>query len=381
MAALAASDQEARAANSAWSATANFSCESGGLNMSDKASISEAWVHKIKSAVKAVELAWWVLACIWLALAVLDYSQVLSSLGFVGKAVVHTFGFLLLSVGLTAYAKASGADSLIAKAFSGPPALAILSGALIGALSPFCSCGVVPVVLALLSMGVPVSAVMAFWLASPLMDPSMFVMTSATLGLEFAIAKTVAAVGIGLMGGWGTLLLDRIGLLGEPLRQGVGNGGCSATQVRKPQAPVWRIWHQPARVSTAWRSFKTNAATLSKWLLLAFTLESLMVAYLPADLVGRIAGGTGLMPVVWATLVGIPSYLNGYAALPLVKGLMAQGLAPGAAMAFLVGGGVTSIPAAMAVFGVTRLPVFLAYLLFGVVGAILSGVFFGFWIH
>ena len=119
---------------------------------------------------------------------------------------------------------------------------------------------------------------------------------------------------------------------------------------------------------------------LSKWLLLAFTLESLMVAYLPSDLVARVAGGTGFMPVVMATLVGIPSYLNGYAALPLVQGLLTQGLAPGAAMAFLIGGGVTSIPAAMAVFGVTRLPTFLTYLCFGVTGALLSGIVFGWWV-
>ena len=337
------------------------------------------WAQKLSSAIKAIEFAWWILAGVWIALAALDYSQVHESLRFVGKAVVHTFGFLLLSVGLTAYAKASGADNLIAKAFSGPPALAIISGALIGALSPFCSCGVVPVVLALLSMGVSPAAVMAFWLASPLMDPSMFVMTSATLGLDFAIAKTMAAVGVGLLGGWGTLLLDKNGLLGEPLRVGAGNGGCSGARVRTPQRPVWKIWQQPARLSVAWGSFKSNATTLSKWLLLAFTLESLMVAYLPANFVGTIAGGTGLMPIVWATLIGIPSYLNGYAALPLVNGLMAQGLSPGAAMAFLVGGGVTSVPAAMAVFAVTRLPVFLAYLLFGIAGAMLSGVLFGLW--
>jgi hypothetical protein len=331
-------------------------------------------------ALKKVDHAWWVIAAIWLSLAVWNASQFQTTARFVGAAVLHTILFLLLSVALTAYAKASGADSLIARAFSGPPAVAIVCGALIGALSPFCSCGVVPVVLALLSMGVPVSAVMAFWLASPLMDPSMFVMTSATLGLEFSLAKTFAAVGVGLLGGWGTYLLSQSGWLGEPLREGVGNGGCSASRIRLAKPPVWKIWQEQARLATGWSSFKSNALMLSKWLLLAFTLESLMVAYLPADLVGRIAGGTGLMPIVWATLVGIPSYLNGYAALPLVKGLMAQGLAPGAAMAFLVGGGVTSIPAAMAVFGVTRLRVFFAYLLFGVLGAMLSGVLFGIWV-
>lgn len=80
-----------------------------------------------------------------------------------------------------------------------------------------------------------------------------------------------------------------------------------------------------------------------------------------------------------ATLVGVPSYLNGYAALPLVGGLLSQGLSPGAAMAFLVGGGVTSLPAAMAVWAVVRGRVFAAYLAFSLGGALASGIAFGLW--
>lgn len=75
-----------------------------------------------------------------------------------------------------------------------------------------------------------------------------------------------------------------------------------------------------------------------------------------------------------ATLIGIPAYLNGTAALPLVRELLAQGMAPGAGMAFLVGGGVTSIPAAIAVHAVAKRPVFLAYLGFSVLGALTSGL-------
>jgi uncharacterized membrane protein YraQ (UPF0718 family) len=113
---------------------------------------------------------------------------------------------------------------------------------------------------------------------------------------------------------------------------------------------------------------------LGKWLLLAFVLESLMVAYVPSDLVTRVAGDGGFLSILGATLVGIPSYLNGNAALPLVAGLIEKGMAPGAAMAFLVGGGVTSIPAALAVFGIARRRVFAAYLGFATIGALLSGI-------
>lgn len=326
-----------------------------------------------------LDRVWAAIAMALLGIAVLDLSQLPGTLQFVAMAVGNTFGFLLLSVGLTAYAKASGVDNLISRAFSGPPVLAVISAALMGAVSPFCSCGVIPIIVALLSMGVPLAPVMAFWLASPLMDPSMFVMTTATLGLEFAIAKTMVAIGIGLLGGLGAWLLTRAGLITEVLKSGVGNGGCAASRIRNPQAVVWNFWQESARVDSALASFKTNALFLAKWLVLAFVLESLMVAYMPHDLIARVAGGTGVLPVLLATLVGIPSYLNGYAALPLVSGLMSQGLSPGASMAFLVAGGVTSLPAALAVWAVARGRVFAAYLGFAFVGALASGIAFGLW--
>jgi uncharacterized protein len=108
---------------------------------------------------------------------------------------LNTAPFLVLSIAIAAWAGATGADNLIAKAFTGAPLLMIGLGALAGGISPFCSCGVIPLIAALLGMGVPLSAVMAFWLASPIMDPSMFVLTAGVLDLEFAVAKTLPPSG------------------------------------------------------------------------------------------------------------------------------------------------------------------------------------------
>jgi uncharacterized membrane protein YraQ (UPF0718 family) len=321
--------------------------------------------------------AWVAVAAIFAALAATVPQQAALSAVFTAKAVWSVLPFFALSIGLAAYAKATGAENLIAKAFSGRAELMVLFASLMGALSPFCSCGVIPIIAALLASGVPLAPVMAFWLASPLMDPSMFAITAGVLGLQFAVAKTIAAVAIGLLGGFGVLAIQRFGILvGPSLRDGIGNGGCAGSKIRNPKAVAWRYWQEPARREAFWTSARQNAVFLGKWLVLAFVLESLMVAYVPRDLVASVAGDGGFLSILGATLVGIPSYLNGNAALPLVAGLMAKGMAPGAAMAFLVGGGVTSIPAALAVWGVARRAVFAAYLGFATLGAILSGLLF-----
>ncbi|MGF1496730.1 MAG: permease [Elainellaceae cyanobacterium] len=335
---------------------------------------------RLNRSLRQLDRVFLAIALILLLLAVLVPPQVPESIGFTLLSLWKVAPFLLLSIGIAAYAQASGADNLIARAFQGRVSVMIPVAALIGAFSPFCSCGVIPLIAALLSMGVPVAAVMAFWLSSPLMDPSMFVLTVGTLGLQFAIAKTIATISIGLLGGFGTLLLLKVGFsrksFTHPLREGVGNGSCAGSKVRNPKQVVWRFWPDPEKRKKFWTGARKNAIFLGKWLALAFLLESLMLAYIPDGWIGAIAGDESLLSIIGAALVGIPAYLNGYAALPLVGGLLQQGMNPGAGMAFLLAGGATSIPAMIAVFALTHRPVFFAYLSFAFLGAVLSGLAF-----
>ncbi|MBV6649334.1 MAG: permease, partial [Hoeflea sp.] len=101
---------------------------------------------------------WLASALILAVLLVFDPTQAADSALFAGNALVNTAPFLILSIGIAAWAGATGADNLIAKAFTGAPLMMIALGALAGGISPFCSCGVIPLIAALLAMGVPLSA-------------------------------------------------------------------------------------------------------------------------------------------------------------------------------------------------------------------------------
>ncbi|WP_424929589.1 permease [Amaricoccus tamworthensis] len=327
----------------------------------------------------ARQRVWLVSALILGLLLVFVPEQGVTSLEFTARNLVEVAPFLVLSIGIAAWAGATGADGLIARAFTGSPGVMILIAAAAGGLSPFCSCGVIPLIAALLAMGVPPSAVMAFWLSSPVMDPSMFVLTAGMLGTEFAVAKTLAAIGLGVFGGFVVHALARSGALVDPLREGVGNGGCGASSVREVRPVVWKFWREPARREKFAREGMRSALFLMKWLTLAFVLESLMVAWLPADFVAQAVGGSGPVPIAIATAIGVPAYLNGYAALPLVGGLIGQGMAPGAGMSFLVAGGVTCVPAAVAVFALVKRPVFFLYLGIALTGSFAAGLLFQAW--
>ena len=122
-----------------------------------------------------------VLLLLMLTLGLIDSNQAAESLRFIGKALFHIAPFFVLAILFAAYAKASGADQLIACAFSGNILAAIFAASLAGALSPFCSCGVIPVIAGMLASGVPLAPVMAFCIASPIMDPEMFILTAASI--------------------------------------------------------------------------------------------------------------------------------------------------------------------------------------------------------
>ncbi|WP_299283668.1 permease [uncultured Tateyamaria sp.] len=321
-----------------------------------------------------IDGAWLFSASLIALVALLDRGQLIPTLSFVTKALAGTAPFILFAVFAIAYLKATAAENLLARAFEGNPARMIVMAALLGGLSPFCSCEVIPFISALLAVGAPLGAVMAFWLASPLMDPAMFAITTGAISPEFALAKTVAAVGLGIFGGFGTLLLANTPVFTNPLREKPQVGGCCGVKEPFSATPVWTFWHEPTRIETFKSTALENGAFLLKWLTLAYVVEALMVIYIPANLIANVLGGDGLGTVMLGAVVGMPAYLNGYAAAPLVAELLDQGMSNGAAMSFMIAGGVSSIPAAIAVWALVKPRVFAAYLGFALTGSVLAGL-------
>jgi uncharacterized membrane protein YraQ (UPF0718 family) len=309
-----------------------------------------------------------------LILAAFDPAQVLPTLVFTGDALLGMAPFLLLAVAIAAYAKATGSDKLIARAFSGNAVVAVVAASLMGALSPFCSCGVIPLIAAMLMAGVPLAPVMAFWIASPIMDPEMFVLTAAGIGLGFTIAKTIATVCMGLMAGFAVYAMERRGWLANPLKSAPACGACRPTfDASAPITVVWKFWREPHRRDDFIGEVREIGWFLGKWLTFAFFIESLMIAYVPTEVIASAVGDGNAFAIPLSALVGIPSYLNGYAAIPLVAGLMDLGMSPGAAMTFITSGAVSSIPAAIAVYALVKKSVFALYAFLGLTGSIIAG--------
>ncbi len=328
-----------------------------------------------KSGFGSIDKAWLAIVVTFVLVAVFIPNALIPTAKFAAQNILHTGVFITFAVVLVAYLRATGAEGIVAKAFQGNQVRMIILASLVGGLLPFCSCEVIPFVAALLAMGTPLSAVMAFWLASPIMDIPMFMIVSSTLGVSFAIAKTLAAVGIGMMGGFSIMAFAKTSVFTDPLKQQAKTscGSCCGSDPLSGK-PVWRFWSEPARRKTFRVVAIENALFLFKWLTLAYVLESLMIRYIPAGWIAGVLGGDGFQPILLGAFVGAPAYLNGYAAVPLVQGLLEQGMSQGAAMSFMMAGGVSCIPAAVAVWALVKTRVFMTYIALGIIGSLIAGL-------
>jgi uncharacterized membrane protein YraQ (UPF0718 family) len=310
-------------------------------------------------------------------LIVMDQNQASQSLKFSLQSMLKIAPFFILAISFAGFAKATGIDAHIARVFSGKSWATIVAASLAGALSPFCSCGVIPLIAAMLASGVPLAPVMAFCISSPIMDPEMFIITASGIGLNFAIAKTFAAIGMGLAAGLAVSGLQKVGFLHQPLKRSQERSCCQPSFNANAKVEVfYRFWQLPERRSLFKQEIRENGVFLAKWMFFAFFLESLMIAYIPADWIANIVGDKNTFAIPLASVVGIPAYMNGYAAIPLISGLMEMGMTSGAAMAFITSGAVSSIPAALAVYALVRKPIFLLYIILGLSGSMLAGYIF-----
>ena len=292
---------------------------------------------------------------------------------FVVLAMIEVAPLIIPGIVVSAWVNASGAGGVIRNAFSGAPLRAILAASALGAITPVCGVTVLPLMAGLLASGVPLAPVMAFWLASPVTDPAMFALTLATLGWHFAVFKTLFAFLLGLLGGLVTASPGLREWTGQPLRQGglaALLGQACSDSAAGFDAAIWRSAERS-------RQFRRELAAMTRLIViclgLAFAAEFLMQQYLEPQAFAGILGRDSAWAIPLAVFVGSPAYLDGYAALPLVRGLIDHGMSPGAAMAFLVSGSVVSIWGALAIVPVLRARPFLLYLVLALAGSAATG--------
>ena len=204
-------------------------------------------------------------------------------------------------------------------------------GAGFGALTPFCSCSTIPLLLGMLNAGVPFASAMAFLFASPLLNPVIISLFIILLGwkitaLYFAVTF-LAAIVIGLM-------LDSLGFAAQVKSVAAVRGCCDCEQAEDAKSRVQRS----ARF--AFSLFRQ----LVPYLLLGAGIGAFIHGFVPTELISSIAGSGNPFAVPVAAIIGVPIYIRAETMIPIGLALIEKGMSTGAVLALVIGGAGASIP-------------------------------------
>ena len=359
--------------------------------------------------------------------------EILRIIEFMGNAFMHIWPYLLVTIPLAVAVNMFGASKFIKRAFDAGPVTAILLATTVGAFSPFCSCGVIPIIAALLIGGVPLAPVMSFWIASPSMDPEIFFLSVASIGWDLAVWRLAGTLFLSLGAGFITHFAVKTEWIGGDIlrSQKVSTAWSGFSLISKGwlkpimTAQKTASWGRPSPIPAPatlccesntvaietnglpfhgtcrpnqpqifihqseekkcscseqtefWgRLFKESLSAIMmviKFMALAFFLEALIILYVPVEWINSLIGQGNEWAILTAAILGVPTYTSNLSALPMVSGLLTQGMSPAAALAFLVAGPTTTLPAMAAVWTLVSKRVFTLYVFFALAGAILLG--------
>lgn len=271
----------------------------------------------------------------------------------------------------------------------------ILLVILFATLTPFCSCGTMAVVIAMLASTLPWAPVVAFMVSSPLMSPGEFVVASGVMGIGFSVALLVASILIGLGAGWAADWLEKRGFLknqarfsGAPAKAAcscenvstrsdetasteeltTGSCGCSGSGQTKSQEGS-----DPLRLKKLIRTIVALSPRLLAYFAAFALIGKFFILLFPSEWWLGLFGTGKFYGVPLAATLGLPLYLNGDVAMPLIKSFMDAGMSQGAALAFTISGAGTCLGAVAGALTIAKRRVVALVVASLWVGAILAG--------
>lgn len=243
--------------------------------------------------------------------------------------------------------------------------ISIAISALLGMISPLCTYGTVPVVVAFFQAGMPLAPLVTFLAVSSLMNPQLFVITWFWIGSEMALVRAGVVLILGFLLG---LLILRL-----PQKWIINTGLLGKRHDREEGAE-----HSPT-------GFKPNMFFRHVWNSLQFVGFYVVIGILLGAVVEVFVPGKWLMAlfkpgqsssVLLAALLGVPLYPCGGGTVPLVRSMMLKGMSKGSALAFFIVGPATRVTPLMALATILR-PLFLIFYVLSLIGySTIAGVLY-----
>lgn len=236
--------------------------------------------------------------------------------------------------------------------------------ALLGTVTPFCSCSSIPLFIGFTSAGLPIGTTFSFLISSPLVDLASVVLLASIFSWKVAMAYVVVGLVLAVMGGsiisW--LRLERYI---EPfvLTAHVSEG-CHPELSRRQ------------RLSIAWEQVKTIVRNVWPYVLGGVAIGAAIHNWVPAELIQPLLGADNPFSVPLAALIGVPIYADIFGTLPIAEALVSKGVPLGTVLAFMMAVTTISAPSLIMLKRVVKAPLLATFVVVVVVGIIVIGYAF-----
>lgn len=237
-------------------------------------------------------------------------------------------------------------------------------GALLGTITPFCSCSSIPIFIGFTSAGLPLGVIFSFLISSPLVDLASFLLLMSFFGAKIAAIYVIVGLILAVIGG---TIIDKLGLEKyiEDYVKEIENVDVDIIEMTREE-----------RISYSKDQVRDIIRKVWSYILIGVGIGATIHNWIPQSLIENIIGGNNPFAVLIATVVGIPMYADIFGTLPIAEALFGKGVGVGTILSFMMAVTALSLPSMIMLSKVVK-PKLLA-IFFGIVtmGIIIIGYLF-----
>ena len=236
--------------------------------------------------------------------------------------------------------------------------------ALLGTVTPFCSCSSIPLFIGFTSAGLPLGVTFSFLISSPMVDLGSLVLLMSIFGWKVAVIYVVLGLVIAVLGG---TVIEKLNLDNQ-----VESYIRNASHIDIPQEEL----HFTDRMRYAWEQVVSTAKKVFPYVLVGVGIGAVIHNWIPEEWVVNLLGSGNPFGVIIATIVGIPMYADIFGTIPIAEALLAKGAQLGVVLSFMMGVTTLSLPSLIMLRKAVKPKLLGIFVAICSVGIIIVGYFF-----
>ena len=239
-----------------------------------------------------------------------------------------------------------------------------LLGALLGTVTPFCSCSSIPIFIGFTTAGLPLGVTFSFLISSPMVDIASIIMLMSFFGWKFAIAYVLLGLLLAVIGG---TLIDKLHLENE-----------IQDYIREMEEGLSQVetYTVKKRMAYGWGQVKEVASKVWLYVLIGVGIGALIHNWIPTSFIQSILGNNNPFGLIIATLIGAPIYADIFGVLPIAEALFAKEVPVGTLMTFMMSVTTLSLPSLIMLSRVVKPKLLGIFITICIVGILLIGFTF-----